>query len=286
MRVAIVTYSLFPNLRPTDIGLISEFAQKNIFAQSVVWNNPTVDWSLYDYIIIRSSWDYYLNYPEFMAWLDTLEAANCKIINSAKTIRKNLQKFYLRDLQNSGVAIIPTIFVDKTENLDLRKYENKLWSKSIIKPAFSAASFMTKVFEKSELEQIQSEYKEIACERNLLLQPFMNEIVDFGEISMIFFNQKFSHSIVKKPKENDFRVQVNYGGKYTKYLPDNELIETAEKIVNTWGEKTLYARVDGVLHNGKFLLMELELIEPDLYFEFSENSHERFVESFIKYITK
>ncbi len=283
MKIAIATYSVEPNLRETDKNLISIFRQNNIIAEPVVWSDKQIQWTDYEYVIIRTTWDYFLNIDEFQIWLDNLSQQNVKIINSYKTIKANLHKFYLKELQNKGVQIIPTIFIDKTEKLNIKTLKDELWDKNIIKPATSAGSYMTKPFSKDEIIQIQQEYSNIACKTDILIQPFMNEIVDFGEISMVFFNKKFSHSIQKTPKKGDFRVQSIYEGIYKPYYPSDELIKTAEFVLSCWDDKLMYARVDGVLSNDKFLLMELELIEPDLYFEFNENAQKKFVESFIEY---
>ncbi|PSR14105.1 MAG: hypothetical protein C7N36_05325 [Bacteroidetes bacterium] len=94
----------------------------------------------------------------------------------------------------------------------------------------------------------------------------MPEIQSQGEISLLFFNGQFSHAILKKPQAHDFRVQSQFGGDYQIYHPAASLIDTAAHIVQIFGEQLLYARVDGILKAGKFLLMEVELIEPDLYF--------------------
>jgi hypothetical protein len=96
---------------------------------------------------------------------------------------------------------------------------------------------------------------------------------------MIFFNGKFSHAVVKKPKDGDFRVQRQYGGKYELFTPGNDLLATAEKIIAQVPQQLLYARVDGVMIKNDFHLMELELIEPDLYFEFDEAIKLRFVDA-------
>ena len=105
-----------------------------------------------------------------------------------------------------------------------------------------------------------------------------------GETSLIFFNGNFSHAVNKKPVSTDFRVQIQYGGKYTLIEPNDDLILQAELVLSKIPEKLLYARVDGIVIKNKLHLMEVELIEPDLYFDLSHGSRERFVESFLKVI--
>jgi glutathione synthase/RimK-type ligase-like ATP-grasp enzyme len=231
-----------------------------------VWNDPSVKWSDYNYLIFRSVWDYY-NFPDaFAAWLEALENQGIKTLNPLPIVKRNQHKFYLRDLQNAGIDIIPTVFISKNSGLNLSFLMENNWSKAVIKPAISAGSYATTLFSVDELSKIEAEYADIAVERDLLVQPFMPEIQTMGEISILFFNGVFSHAVLKKPKADDFRVQSQFGGAYEMYHPDASVLETAARIVKTFGNNLLYARVDGVLSNGKFLLMELELIEPDLYF--------------------
>ena len=156
--------------------------------------------------------------------------------------------------------------------------------KSGIKPAFSAGSYLTEVFEISEIQAINEKYKSIAAEKELLLQEFMPEIQTLGETSFIFFNKKFSHAVNKKPVDGDFRVQSLFGGKYNLVQPSQELIDKAQKIADTFPENLLYARVDGILIENELYLMEIECIEPDLYFNLSENALERFVSAIVELI--
>jgi glutathione synthase/RimK-type ligase-like ATP-grasp enzyme len=118
----------------------------------------------------------------------------------------------------------------------------------------------------------------------LLLQEFMPEIQTLGETSFIFFDKKFSHAVNKKPAAGDFRIQVQFGGQYTLVHPSAELIGKAQQIVKTFTGALLYARVDGIVIDNELHLMEVECIEPDLYFNLSEGSMERFVSAVIDLI--
>lgn len=121
----------------------------------------------------------------------------------------------------------------------------------VIKPAFSAGSYLTDVFDVSEIQAISKKYKSIATEKELLLQEFMPEIQTIGETSFIFFDKKFSHAVNKKPINGDFRNQSLFGGQYTLVQPTTTLIEKAQKIINTFPDHLLYARVDGIIINSE-----------------------------------
>jgi glutathione synthase/RimK-type ligase-like ATP-grasp enzyme len=286
MKIGLLTCEKLPDLTPADQLLIPALAKHDIVAKAVIWDDQNVNWSDFDYLIFRNTWDYFEKEFEFNLWLDQMEQLGIKTLNPIEVIQQNKHKFYLREMEQKGISIIPTVFIDKTLNLNLSGLIPPHWKKAVIKPAFSAAAYLTTAFDVLDVEKINEQYKVIATEKELLLQEFMPEIQNLGEDSFIFFNKKFSHCVNKKPIDGDFRVQVIFGGKYTLVEPPLALIEKAQKIVNTFKEELLYARVDGIVIGQELHLMEVECIEPDLYFNLSEGSHQRFVASILELIKK
>lgn len=284
MKIALLTYQRLPNLTAADQLLIPEFAKYNIIAEAVIWDNPDVIWTHFDYLIFRNTWDYYEKESQFNLWLDSIKKLGIKTLNSIEIIKQNKHKFYLRELLNQNVLIIPTLFIEKTNQLDVAEIIPPHWKRAVIKPAFSAGSYLTEVFDCHEIEKINNKYTSIATQKDLLLQEFKSEIKSEGETSFIFFNKKFFHAVNKKPKPGDFRIQVQFGGIYTAITPSDALIEQAQKIVNRFPDDLLYARVDGIIVNGQIQLMEVECIEPDLYFNYSAGSIQKFVGAFLDLI--
>ncbi|MES2543807.1 MAG: hypothetical protein V4548_02900 [Bacteroidota bacterium] len=284
MKIALLTCEKLPNLTPVDALLIPLLAKYNIDAKAVIWDDDNVSWKDFDYLIFRNVWDYFEKETAFNIWLDQIQKLGIKTLNPIEVIQQNKHKFYLREMGKNGIQIIPTIFIDKTNNFNLQKHLPSHWKKAVIKPAFSGGAYQTEVFEISDSEKITNLYKTIASEKELLLQEFIPEIQTLGETSFIFFNKKFSHCVNKKPVDGDFRVQSLFGGKYSLIQPSEDLIDKAQNIVNTFPSDLLYARVDGIIMDNELHLMEVECIEPDLYFEFSEGSQERFVESLLEII--
>jgi hypothetical protein len=280
--IALLTCQRLPNLTEPDQLLIPHFRNHGITAEPVIWNDPEVDWKKYDYLIIRNTWDYYTQSDAFFKWLNTLRDQHVRMLNPVDVVLSNMHKFYLRDFQQNGVQIIPTLFSDKSSPISFDKLTEKNWQKIVIKPAISAGSYLTKTFHTSELTK--ASFNEIMEGNDWLIQPFIPEIEQQGELSMIFFNDQFSHAVVKTPKDGDFRVQRQYGGKYQMIQPDKQLITIGENIIKQIPQKLLYARVDGVMIDGIFNLMELELIEPDLYFEFGDDIKQRFVTAVLERI--
>jgi glutathione synthase/RimK-type ligase-like ATP-grasp enzyme len=284
MKIGLLTCEKLPELTIADQQLIPELAKHNIIAKAVIWNDKTINWNDFDYLIFRNTWDYFEKETEFNLWLDQIEKLGIKTLNAIEIIKQNKHKFYLREMEKQGITILPTIFIDKKTNLNLKEILPKHWEKAVIKPAFSGGAYLTSVFDASVIEETNEEYTKIAQEKELLLQEFMPEIQTLGETSFIFFNKKFSHAINKKPIDGDFRVQSQFGGKYNLIQPSQELIDKAQKVVNTFQDKLLYARVHGIVIDSELHLMEIECIEPDLYFKLSEGALERFVASIIELI--
>lgn len=277
MKLALATCSKQPNLHESDIPLIALFKQYNIEAVPAIWNNPDVDWRNFDAVLIRSVWDYHLYETDFTQWLEALVENGIYVLNPVNTILKNNHKFYLQQLEQSGINIIPTVFVPSTESFSIPTIVASEWNKAVIKPAVSAGSYLTKVFTAHETDTIEKEYHTIARERDLLIQPFLPEVISHGEISLLYFNRQFSHAVLKTPKHGDFRVQQEFGGHTVAYTPTAETLQAADNIIQKTEGELLYARVDGVILNGRFALMELELIEPYLFFGYKQGAIELFV---------
>ena len=285
MKVGILTCARLPELLKSDQKLIPLFKEYNITAKAVIWDDESIDWTTFDYLLFRNTWDYYQKEAAFKDWLQKIESLGIKTLNPIATIQQNKHKFYLKELENKGVLILPTIFLEKNSNKNLEAVLPKNWQKIVIKPAFSAGSYLTKLVDRSEIASIQDEFQEHLITKDFLLQEFRPEIKELGETSFIFFNGIFSHAIDKKPKEGDFRVQIQYGGKYTLLEPNIELINQAKKVLEQIPEKLLYARIDGIVKENQLHLMEIELIEPDLYFDIAKGSRERFLEAFLEIVT-
>ncbi len=284
MKIALLTCKELPNLTKSDQLLIPELAKYNHHATAEIWDDDQINWNDFDLLIFRNTWDYFEKQTQFDIWLQQIEKSKIKTLNALSIINQNKHKFYLRDLQQQGITIIPTIFIPKTNQLQLDQLVPKHWTKAVIKPAYSAGSFLTQVFDIQNINIINQEYQPIAAQKDLLLQEFMPQIQSEGETSFVFFDKQFSHAVNKKPVEGDFRIQSQFGGKYSLVAPSKKLIEKAQNIVNSFKDKLLYARVDGIIINDELFLMEVECLEPDLYFDLKPGATQAFVAAIEKLI--
>jgi glutathione synthase/RimK-type ligase-like ATP-grasp enzyme len=204
----------------------------------------------------------------------TLINTQTRLINSLEIVKWNHHKGYLKELEDKDVLIVPTVFFTFPQKVAIPPGWQQ--DKFILKPCVSASSYNTFVVTRQELED--DSYRSKLFNTDWMLQPFMEEILK-GEISLHYFNSHFSHAIIKVPKAGDFRVQEEYGGNIVPYTPSEYLLSEAKKILSHINEPLLFARIDVVPMNNDFALMELELIEPSLYFRKDPKSAERFVEA-------
>jgi glutathione synthase/RimK-type ligase-like ATP-grasp enzyme len=119
MKIALLTCEKLPHLTPEDQRLIPELAQYNIDAKAVIWDDNTIDWCDFDYLIFRNTWDYFEKEIAFNKWLDQIEKLGIKTLNPIKIINQNKHKFYLRELEQKGITILPTVFIEKKNELKL-----------------------------------------------------------------------------------------------------------------------------------------------------------------------
>ena len=231
------------------------------------WNCKKFNWKKTKSAIFRSTWDYFEKFDEFFYWKEK-NKKNIFFINSSKIIDWNINKIYLKELNNKGINIPESIFIEKGNRINLKNLFNQnQFSTAILKPNISGAARHTYKIEKSELNNFEDIFHKLIEEKDMIFQKYMNNIVIAGEISLIMIGGKYTHSVKKKAKDGDFRVQDDHGGTVENYKPTNEEINFAQRCIEKCPEKPFYARVDVVYDNSGILaLNELELIEPELWF--------------------
>jgi len=280
MRLGIVTCKKCQNLIPSEQALLPILLKQQISGIPVVWTDPEVDWRSFDALLVRSVWDYHLLPEQFQKWLSTIERAGLPVWNPVPVLRWNAHKFYLKDLANKNLPIAPTLFFRKGQSDALSQIDVRGWHQFVVKPAVSASGYRTVLVDRDNPRSLHA-LLDATKYGDFLVQPFIPEISREGELSLIFFNQQFSHAALKRPAEGEFRVQAEHGGHEVRFQPDEQTISAASVILEHAAGETLYARVDGFLKDGVFQLMELELIEPDLFLDLEPGAGERFVQSLV-----
>ena len=246
-----------------DLGWECEF---------VSWKNPQIIWSDYDLAIIRKTWDYQHQVNQFISTLEHI-SQSVVLKNDLSLVKWNLNKKYLLDLEKRGIQIVPTFYgTQLTEKLILREAQNFQTSELILKPAIAASAKDTFLFHLDELDDYLDRFLNLFDRRKYLLQPFIPSIKEVGEFSLIYFKGIYSHCVRKYPIPSDFRVQEKHGGKLEHWNASSKLINAADQVLGVLNSYPLYSRIDFVIDNNDILLMELELVEPSLFLDFSENA--------------
>lgn len=264
-RVALVTCDKYPLLYEDDLLLVPALEELGIESVPAIWSDEGIEWGRFDALVIRSPWDYFIREAEFRSWLDARIASGVLMCNAADILAWNYDKKYLDELAAAGVALVPTICIARGERADVAALARaRGWDDIVVKPTISGGAYRTYRFRVDEAAAHAAEIEETLRDRGVLVQPFLPEIAD-GELSLLFFDGVFSHAVRKRPKPGEYRVQFQYGGTNETAEVDPSLVEQALTCVRAAPSLPVYARVDGVVKDGQFLLMELEVFEPLMF---------------------
>jgi glutathione synthase/RimK-type ligase-like ATP-grasp enzyme len=282
-RIAFVTCEQLPDIHADD-RLVADARQRRGFqVVAAVWSDPAVDWRQFAAVVIRAAWDYHLDEARYADWLRRCETEAVNLWNPAATVLANIDKGYLADFAEAGVAIVPIECVERGRSLSLRTLlERRNWVRAVVKPAVSASAYGTWRTSLVTAAADQQRFDDDVAQRSLLVQPFADEIVASGEWSIVFFDGEYSHAVLKKPASGDFRVQEELGGYGEPRDPAPEIVEQARRVLSHAIGPLLYARVDGIERDGEFVLMELEINEPFLYIGSSNGAATRFAEAIVR----
>lgn len=270
--LAILTDLKNKNLVPDEQGILKIFKDNGINPIVAIWDE--VDWTQFKNILIRSPWDYSSKSDLFKKKITQAQKAGVNIIHSPEILYWNMDKSYLNELAKK-TNVVRTICVDKFNSDDTEKYFQELGETLVFKPKIGAGGRDTFKIHRND----NKDCLKVLDDTSALVQPYIPAIVDEGEYSFIYFDGEFSHSVVKTAKEGEFRVQDNHGGIVEKYLPNDDELVIIQQMVDSIPFKTTYARVDVVRYEGSFYLMEMEIIEPELFFRFSDGGMKRFAKA-------
>jgi glutathione synthase/RimK-type ligase-like ATP-grasp enzyme len=287
--IAFVTYSPKPDLTPSDQLIADALAQRGVTVIPAPWDDPSLDWSAFDAAVIRSTWNYFDKPAEFALWLNHIEAVGLPLMNPLKIIRWNMVKTYLRQMQAEGLRIVPTAWIEQHTAPDLANIvAERGWGDVLIKSTISGGAKGIHKVPAGKAADHQVVLVEMAHDCPIMIQPVLPEI-HAGEISVLFAGGKFSHAVRKFPAADNIFVQQTYGGYEVPYTPSETLIAEAAAVLEIArtlaDEQTItYARVDGVLIDGQFTLMELEVLEPALFITYASEVAQHFATAILEAI--
>lgn len=262
---------------------LAALARTGVSVEVVDWNDPHAQWSGYDRVVLRSAWDYPQHLAEFLAWVDAVSAVT-ELVNPPAVVRWNLDKQYLRALAVDGVPITPTVFVRPGETAAFPP------GRFVVKPAVGAGSRNVAWYEPDERERAIAHIARLhAAEQTVLVQPLLAGVARDGEWPMVFFNGTFSHAASKRVSvpqageiETLFATETN-----TRHVAEADQISVATAAMDAVSRRLgtpAYGRVDLVRDDdGRFCVLEVELIEPSLFLPFADaGAVDRLVEVLIR----
>lgn len=262
-RIAIATCAQHDRDKVDDRLLAAAFAARMVDPPPYVWDGEQPDWSDFDACLIRSTWDYHDKHEEFLAWTREV-AAETRLWNPPELVAWNSNKTYLRELSEAGVRIVPTVWVERGSAVELEEVlTGRDWEEAVVKPVVDLGAHNLQRAQRGE----ESTALDTVLQRgDAMVQPFLPSVKEKGELSLIYIDGHLTHTVRKRPAPGDFRVQSIWGGTATRDDPSQAEVELAEQALAQLHEPPLYARVDLVAGpDGAPCLIELELIEPNLY---------------------
>ncbi len=243
--------------------LAAALASGGITAVPTPWTAHVDDArQLLDYPLVLPllAWGYHLKHAAWLRACRTWQDAGVRIANPSAVLADNSDKRYLAALERRGVAIPHTAWTERVDQAQVDAMFDTTGAEClIVKPTVSGGAWRT-------LRLRRGDALEGAPDGAAMLQPYLPTIETEGETSLLFFGGRFSHAVNKRPVPGDFRIQSEYGGAYRAVEPPPDALALARQVLGAIDAPLLYARVDLVPdERGRWLLMEAELIEPDLY---------------------
>lgn len=274
MKLRVATCMTLPEVDVDEAPLAAALAAAGVDAALVAWDDPRVDWDAPVPTILRSTWNYALDVIGFLAWIDRVALA-APLWNPPEIIRANLHKRYLLELAARGVPVVPTTLVERGSVTDLARVASKI----VIKPEVGAGSLGARVFSlPAELDAANAHLAQLTAHGAALVQPYLASVDDYGERSLVWIDGALSHAIRKSPRFAGDSESVS--GPFP--IADEERA-VAERALAPIADRILYGRVDLARDaNGHPVIMELELVEPSLFFVRGPGSVERFVAGLVR----
>jgi len=280
MKIALVTArDIHENGPEEDKLILDALCARGAKARTVVWSETDPAALAGEIVVIRTPWDYQEKFAAFVAWLKAVDKVATRLVNPLPLLLGNIDKTYLADMRARCFAVPETVVCKTREELEAA-LADPAFTDAVIKPTVGAGAI--------GLHRIRNEdpatWAPVDFSKPQLLQRFLPEIETSGEQTFVFFGGKFSHAVRKRSKKGDIRVQVDWGGTVEVIDPPAELIAQAAHFLSALPEQTSYARVDAVEVDGQLLLMELEIIEPELFCLYVPGTEDRFAKALLSIV--
>lgn len=270
--LAFLTDSVRPHGTPDDRLAIAPLARRGLDVRFVAWEHarPTAEVAGW---VVRSPWNYCAHWEAFLEALAPLSP----LLNPLNVVRWNSNKRYLLELAEAGVPIIPSVVAPREALADVADATG--WQHMVIKPCVSAGGSGVRRLMADDL--FEEAWLQGLPEGEFLIQPFQDDVIEQGEVSSLFFGSRYSHSVRKRPASGEFLVHEEHGGRIEPTQVSPALISESEAVLRLCPGTCSYARVDWIETGRGPRLVEVELIEPELFLRMHPEAPERFAESVV-----
>jgi Prokaryotic glutathione synthetase, ATP-grasp domain len=273
-EIALVTASKMPK-PDLDTGLlVEELGRIGVRAGIVSWDDP-IPWGQAPLVVLRTPWDYSRRFGDFMEWARQVDGET-RLLNPFPVLRWNGHKGYLLELEAKGVPVVPGALLRMSDPHALVSFSGfSAAAELVVKPAIGAGANGAMKARKED-PALERHLRGILKSTDALLQPFVPDVAESGEVSLVYFDGCYSHAIRKRPAKGDFRVQDQHGGTLHAHEPTSRELAVGSAALAVAPMPTAYARVDLVEWEGNPVIMELEFIEPELFLRRSPDGLRRF----------
>lgn len=281
-RVALATCAEYPNLDDDDHLLLAALTARGVVAVPMVWDVPG-DWSVFDLVVIRQTWDYAERRDEFLAWVEAV-STQTPIANHPEVVRWSTDKHYLRDLLAAGVPCVPTTFHEAGDPWSLPAE-----GEYVVKPAISAGSRNTARYGPGDEARASDHIIRLHAQgRSVMVQPYLGSVDQDGETALLYFDGRFSHAARKGPllvRDAGLTDALFLEETITPTTATAEQRRVAESALAvaarvSGGHPLLYARVD-LIGDTAPVVLELELVEPSTFLRTDPEAAHRFAEAIL-----
>ncbi|RMI14260.1 ATP-grasp domain-containing protein [Cellulomonas triticagri] len=300
-RIALATCAALPDLDPDDAPLVAALRARDLEVESPVWNAPDVDWSSYDAVVVRSTWDYTERPRDFRWWTQRVGQSS-RLINPAQVLTWNIDKIYQRAMEEAGLPIVPTIWMDPARNFNARAIHTRFpaFGEFVIKPTISAGSRDTGRYDASKTPSralaIQHVKKLLDDGRHVMVQRYLKNVDTVGETALVYFDGELSHAVRKAPLlEGPYREEDTEGVLYKEEVMSprdaspaelevgQRVLDALPRLMQGVEQPLAYTRVDLIPDDeGNPVVLELELIEPSFFFAQAPEAVEKFADAIVR----
>ncbi len=273
-RIAFATCREMPALQPDDAPIADALRARGVEVLALPWNGPFEPFVGCDLVAVRSTWDYAETPHDFLAWLQRLEDEGLRTTNTPSLMRWNARKDYRLAPAARGAPLPPTRLVAaEAAQIEAAMAELGL-EEAVVKPVFGAGASGLSVVRRDDARGLRDAAARLGYDG--LVQPLVPEIRTVGEASLTFVGDTFSHAAIKRAASGSILIHAEHGGSTAAYAPSDEDVQIAREVLGMLPEPADYARVDLVPTAAGPVLMEVELIEPELFVLHGEGAPERF----------